>query len=1156
MPTKKNLKKVNLLESFKQGGTVGRHQDVKTLGEPQPMNTDAQNFPKREIPEDININPDLLYFNPGQAFFENNPEEGLDRQRDWLTNYIQSPMYLERLSKEFPNYSQSELEAERDTRLNNVITTKATYPDEPLGNTDFGYISGLYNIKGTPEDIMVRTSEGMVPQTGSGSSRGLIELEPEYRPEGMSKIEGAYQYPYPGYELVPLHELGHAVDDGGVRIPATTRNLIYENVESPTGDIFSSTYMSYPEDNQEFTYVGSPSEFVNRLLPFRYELQRLNIVDPNTQQITESDIKNYLESTNFERSSFKNSQVEDLFKNVKGEGNTEQERLDDQIKRITFMLNNIAMNESQEMFYGKQGGTVRRHQSYLPPPSVRQSPNIYETGKEVVQQVKDVQKTSYAKQIGEILRDDPTLTLGEAIDKTGKDAVTDLMGISQYVPGFLKDKLPEDAREFSRLRNNTALELLEDEWFMNKYGNEIFRSAFPSSGAADVISEKGAELFEQGAEAFGDAVKGFTNFLTPKPPVDTVGTKQEGGTEGKDPNKEGGEKEKDPNREFDNTVSPSGKTGYAEIREENLAIPNPNEGKFIYQYATGGVHRAQDAEENVDPMKYKPVVGNRIGTRQNPDGSESTHLMAYSKVDDLGGYVAFPTLFQNEQGEFYEPENPIAEAVKKNEIYRFGNDLDSAKEFAAGSWKSNMQSGGLFQNPILSMLDMAKEVGDEMVQSELNDMFSASTEDILGFNFVPRDENGVVIKITFKGQEGGYSKNQESVFSKYLDMAKDKAVSAAGQGVGFLTSVMKEAIDRAKKANENKTESTPTEDPVKLTPAQANASSISSAIDKVAGDNQDLRALLYTTSYMENTFGANPNAYGRDYTHSFMSLDDPAINQIFDVREGATDYTKGQKAIFEMYENLGLPSDKESIVKLLDKDDPLASVATARAYYATVPTALPSAGDSEALFNYFSENYNKGGQSKYQTEDEALDRFNVGYSKLSSEYDFEMGGTVPSQILTSRAGVFDPSYKQGQPVFVPTTQGIITMDGVDTDLVGISDGGEIAYMPANSGKHRFQGKNILEVPADLFYGQDGGLADWFKEEWVRIDTEGNITGPCGTMKKGKSTTRCLPKKKAQSLTKAERKATARKKVRGSKKGKQFVANTKKAKVTKRDTKRG
>jgi hypothetical protein len=78
---------------------------------------------------------------------------------------------------------------------------------------------------------------------------------------------------------------------------------------------------------------------------------------------------------------------------------------------------------------------------------------------------------------------------------------------------------------------------------------------------------------------------------------------------------------------------------------------------------------------------------------------------------------------------------------------------------------------------------------------------------------------------------------------------------------------------------------------------------------------------------------------------------------------------------------------------------------------------------------------------------------------------------------------------------------------------------------------------------------DESLRDWFeKEDWVRIDTQGNITGPCGTMKKGKATTRCLPRAKANSLTKAERAATARKKVAGSKKGKQFVPNTKKAKV--------
>ena len=36
------------------------------------------------------------------------------------------------------------------------------------------------------------------------------------------------------------------------------------------------------------------------------------------------------------------------------------------------------------------------------------------------------------------------------------------------------------------------------------------------------------------------------------------------------------------------------------------------------------------------------------------------------------------------------------------------------------------------------------------------------------------------------------------------------------------------------------------------------------------------------------------------------------------------------------------------------------------------------------------------------------------------------------------------------------------------------------------------------------------LRDWFKkEDWVRINTSGNIAGKCGTMKKGKATTRCF-----------------------------------------------
>ena len=76
------------------------------------------------------------------------------------------------------------------------------------------------------------------------------------------------------------------------------------------------------------------------------------------------------------------------------------------------------------------------------------------------------------------------------------------------------------------------------------------------------------------------------------------------------------------------------------------------------------------------------------------------------------------------------------------------------------------------------------------------------------------------------------------------------------------------------------------------------------------------------------------------------------------------------------------------------------------------------------------------------------------------------------------------------------------------------------------------------------------LRDWFKKEkWVRISSSGKIAGPCGTSKNKKNPDRCLPKAKAQSLSKGERAATAAKKKKAGKKGKTVVKNTKKAKVT-------
>jgi hypothetical protein len=76
----------------------------------------------------------------------------------------------------------------------------------------------------------------------------------------------------------------------------------------------------------------------------------------------------------------------------------------------------------------------------------------------------------------------------------------------------------------------------------------------------------------------------------------------------------------------------------------------------------------------------------------------------------------------------------------------------------------------------------------------------------------------------------------------------------------------------------------------------------------------------------------------------------------------------------------------------------------------------------------------------------------------------------------------------------------------------------------------------------------GQLAEWRKQNWVRIGTDGSIKGPCGTSKDKKNPDRCLPRRKALSLSQAERATTARKKKRAGGRGKTVVSNTKKAKV--------
>jgi hypothetical protein len=85
---------------------------------------------------------------------------------------------------------------------------------------------------------------------------------------------------------------------------------------------------------------------------------------------------------------------------------------------------------------------------------------------------------------------------------------------------------------------------------------------------------------------------------------------------------------------------------------------------------------------NVDDViekNYKNVKG-RKGTRKNPDGSESTHLMS-----DDDNKTAWPTLFQNEDGSWVE--GGYDEAKKRGEVYKFNNKTEMINFARKGNWK-------------------------------------------------------------------------------------------------------------------------------------------------------------------------------------------------------------------------------------------------------------------------------------------------------------------------------------------------------------------------------------------------------------------------------------------------------------------------------------
>lgn len=206
-------------------------------------------------------------------------EEGV-KQYKWFKNYLQSPKYVERLKKEFPDYTNEQIGQEIKTRLENVMQTRVGFlPRSSDISTGVGGVQGVYDADEYPGSIMLR------PEYSASTSDVLFE-------------PGNY---LSGYNTIPLHEWSHAADDGGNRMPQSTTDLMLSRMKENSLDI--------PKDQYYYT---RPTEYLGRMQPLRYLMEQEGLYDAGTQDFTKEDLEKAKQNKTIKN----NVHFQDLMKNV------------------------------------------------------------------------------------------------------------------------------------------------------------------------------------------------------------------------------------------------------------------------------------------------------------------------------------------------------------------------------------------------------------------------------------------------------------------------------------------------------------------------------------------------------------------------------------------------------------------------------------------------------------------------------------------------------------------------------------------------------------------------------------------------------------------------------------------------------------------------
>jgi hypothetical protein len=279
--------------------------------------------------------PGFEYRFPGQAVFElpvrplrrpfmqaGGKVDETQRQIQWWTSYLTSDKYKERLLKE--GFTEKNVDDEIKSRLKNLKESTAQFRYMPPTDSVLGQGSafGVYFPKESKTIIDPSFKAQFIPssdnsvQTEVDPYSGKVFLSDEFKPGRVAS--------YPGFETTPVHEFGHAVEDGGFRIPAPTVKKMHR-------------YMKHDKTKEPFIIDGlafgemDPSELLSRFQSTRYLLQKQKIYDARTQQFDEKVYEQMLQDPVIKN----NRDFQELMEILKGDGKEKK-------KSFIDLMNNVA----------------------------------------------------------------------------------------------------------------------------------------------------------------------------------------------------------------------------------------------------------------------------------------------------------------------------------------------------------------------------------------------------------------------------------------------------------------------------------------------------------------------------------------------------------------------------------------------------------------------------------------------------------------------------------------------------------------------------------------------------------------------------------------------------------------------------------------------